>query len=131
MFAFCGFWAISQQRVDESTPHFICVGTMSADVLPLWGPSAPEGRVEGELKIQKIGGSHSSSEQLPFLFFLSASKCCSICRAETCTHSGLEPSTSAKAILQGGPKSSKIIRIFHHFDTLRPYISTTIKSRGI
>jgi len=62
--------------------------------------------------------------------FLSASKCGLVCRAETCAHSGVEPSRSAKAIVQGGPKSSKKIRIFYHFDTLRPYISETIKNRG-
>jgi len=63
--------------------------------------------------------------------FLSVAKCDSICRAQTCAHSGVEPSTSAKAFLQGGPKSSKQFRIFHHFETLRPYISETIKNRGI
>jgi len=37
--------------------------------LPLWDPSAPGGRGEGELKTQKIGGwSHSCIGQLPFLF---------------------------------------------------------------
>ena len=54
---FGGFWAISQQRLHGSTPNIIYVGTMSADVpLPLWGPSAPGGRGEGELKTQKIRG---------------------------------------------------------------------------
>ena len=52
-------------------------------------------------------------------------------RAQTCAHSGVEPSRSAKAFLQGGPKSSKKFRIFHHLETLRPYISETIKNRGI
>ena len=68
---FGGFWTISQQRVDGSTPNFIYVGTMSADVpLPLWRPSVPEGRGEGELKNSKNWGwSHSCSGQLPFLFF--------------------------------------------------------------
>jgi len=54
---------------------------------------------------------------------LSASKCGSTYTAQTCAHSGTKPSRLAKAILQGGPKSSKKFRIFHHFDTLRPYIS--------
>jgi len=90
--------------------------------------------VEGELKTQtnqKNGGlSHSCSGQLPFLFLLSASGCGAICRAQTCAHSGVEPSRSAKAFLQGGPKSSKKNRIFHHFDTLRPYISQTVKTEA-
>ena len=38
-------------------------------------------------------------------------KCSRICRAETCAHSNIEPSTLAKGFLQGGPK----IRIFDHF----------------
>ena len=62
--------------------------------------------------------------------FLSDAKCSSICRAQTCAHSGVESSRSAKAFLQGGPKSSKNFRIFHHFETLRPYISENIKIRG-
>ena len=63
--------------------------------------------------------------------FLSDAKYRTICRAQTCAYSGVEPSRSAKAFLQGGPKSSKKFRIFHHFETLRPYISETIKNRGI
>ena len=62
---------------------------------------------------------------------LSDAKCSPICRAQTCAHSGIEPSRSSKAFLQGGPKRSKKFRIFHHFETLRPYISETIKNRGI
>ena len=46
--------------------------------------------------------------------FLSDAKCGPVCRA----HSGVEPSRSAKAFLQGGPKTSKKIRIFHHVETL-------------
>jgi len=54
--------------------------------------------------------------------FLSTSKCGSICRAETCAHSGVEPSRSAKVILQSGPKSSKKFRIFT-ISTLYVHIS--------
>ena len=63
--------------------------------------------------------------------FLSVAKCGRVCMAQTCAHSDVEPSRSAKAFLQGGPKSSKIFRIFHHFKNLRPYISETIENRGI
>jgi len=82
---------------------------MSADVpLPLWGPSAPgRGRVEGELKTQKMGVVSVVHRTTTISIFLSASKCSSIFRAQTCAHSGAEPSRSAKALLQGGPKSSK------------------------
>ena len=38
---------------------------------------------------------------------LSDAKCGPVCRAQTYAHSGVEPSRSAKAFLQGGPKSSK------------------------
>ena len=44
--------------------------------------------------------------------FLSVAKCGAICRAQTCAHSGVEPSRSAKAFLQCGPKSSKKIQFF-------------------
>jgi len=63
--------------------------------------------------------------------FLSDAKCGPICREQTCAHSGIEPSRSAKAFLQSGPKSLKKFRFFHHLATLRPYISETIKNRGI
>ena len=49
--------ALSNGRVDGSTPNCICVGTTSADVpLLSLGSIGPWGRVEGELKTQKIGG---------------------------------------------------------------------------
>ena len=50
-YIFVVFERLSQQRVDGSTPNFICVGTMSADVpLPPLRSIGPWGRVEGELK---------------------------------------------------------------------------------
>ena len=84
----------------------ICVWTMSADVPPPpVGSIGPWVAEEGELKTPKIGGgSHSCIGQLPFVF-LSDAKCGPICRAQTCAHSGVEPSRSAKAFLRGGPKS--------------------------
>ena len=50
--------------------------------------------------------------------FLSDAKCGPVCRAQNCAHSVVEPSRSAKAFLQGGQKTSKKFRIFHHFETL-------------
>ena len=58
--------------------------------------------------------------------FLSVAKCGSICRTQTCAHSGVETSRSVNAFLQGGRKSLKKFRIFHRFEILRPYISETI-----
>jgi len=39
--------------------------------------------------------------------FLSVVKCVRVCRAQTCTHYGIEPSRLAKWFLQGEPKNSK------------------------
>jgi len=86
----------------------------------------------GGVKNSKNGGVVSFVLRTAIIYiFLSDAKCSPICRAQTCAHSGVEPSRSAKPFLQGGPKSSKKFRIFHHFETLRPYISETIKNRGI
>jgi len=41
--------------------------------------------------------------------FLSVAKCGRVCSAQTCAHSGLEPSTLAKGFLQGGPEVRKKI----------------------
>ena len=118
--------------MDGSTTNFLCVGTMSTDVPPPpLGSIGPWGAGGGELKTQKIRGSLMRAADSYHFYFFSVAKCGSVCRAQTCAHSGIEPSTSAKAFLQGGPKSSKKFRIFYHFDTLRLYISDTIKNRGI
>ena len=41
--------------------------------------------------------------------FLSVIKWGRVCRAQTCTHSGIKPSRLAKGFPQGGPKNSKKI----------------------
>ena len=108
------------------------VETMSADVPPPpVGSIGPWGRGEWELNLKKLGVVSIVHRTATISIFLSVAKCGSICRAQTYTYSGIEPSRSAKAFLQGGPKSSKKIRIFHHFETLRPYISETITNRGL
>ena len=106
--------------MDGSTPNFICVGTMSADVpLPPLGSIGPWEAGAGGAKNSKKWGVVSFVQWTATIFiFLSASNCGSICRAQTCAQSGVEPSRSAKTFLQGGPKSSKKFRIFHHFETL-------------
>ena len=100
---------------------------MSANVLtPAVGSSGPWGRVE--LKTQNNRGwSHSCIGQLPFLFSLSTSKCGSICRAQTCAQSGVERQRGPRRFYRVGQKVRKKFQIFHHFETLRPYISETIK----
>jgi len=81
---FGGFWAISQQRVNGSTPNFICVGTMSAYVpLPAVGTSGPwEWR--GVKNSKKWGVVSFVHRTATISVFFSASKCGSICRAMCC-----------------------------------------------
>ena len=55
--------------------------------------------------------------------FVSDAKCSPICRAQTCAHSGAEPSRSAKGFLQGGPKSSKKKSIFFTISRLYVHIA--------
>jgi len=86
---------------------------------------------EGGLRTKKWGVVSFVLRTAIISIFLSVAKCGSICRAQTCAHSGIEPSRSAKGFLQGGPKSSKKNSNFHHFETLRPYISQTVENRGI
>jgi len=119
------FCSISQQRLHGSTPNIICVGKMSADVRPPpMVPIGPWGAGGGRVKNSKNWGVVSFVHRTATIsIFLSDAKCSPICTAQTFAHSGVEPSRSAKAFLQGGPKSSKKFRIFHHFESLRPYIS--------
>ena len=93
---------------------------------PSWTHRPLQDGRRGKLKTQKMGGGLIRAADSYHFYFLSASKCASICRAETCAHSTVEPSRSAKAFLHGWPKSLKKFRIFHHFESLRPYISETI-----
>ena len=96
------------------------------------GVLGPWGAKEGGVKNSKNWGVVSFVHRTATIsIFLSDAMCSPICWAQTCAHSGVEPSRSAKAFLQGGPKSSRKFRIFHHFEILRPYISETIKNRGI
>ena len=97
--------------MDPSLTGFYRVGQKLSDVIPvLWiTPRA--------------------TESSTVCVFLSIVKCGRVCRAQTCVHSGIEPSRLAKGFLQSGPKNSKKILIFDHLQTLR--ISATVKNRGI
>jgi len=75
--------------------------------LPLWGPSAPEGRGWGVKNSKKWGMVSFVLRTATISIFLSVARCGSICRAQTCAQSDVEPSRSAKAFLQGGPKTWK------------------------
>jgi len=76
------------------------------------GSIGPWGRVEGELKTQKMGVVSFVLRTATISIFLSVAKYGSICRVQTLAHSGVEPSRSAKAFLQGGPKSPKNLEFF-------------------
>ena len=119
---------ISQQPAGRFTPYFACGRSLGRDVSsPLLGSATPVGSKKRENDMGVVSLVHRTAT---ISISLSDAKCSPICRAQTCAHSGVEPSRSSKAFLQGGPKSSKKFRIFHHFETLRPYISETIKNRG-
>jgi len=97
-------------------------------LLPFWGSATPWGGKKWGNDMGVVSFVHRTAT---ISIFLSDAKCSPICRAQTCAHYGAEPPRSAKGFLQGGPKSSKKFRIFHHFETLRPYISETIRNSGI
>jgi len=117
---------ISQQRLHGSTPNIICAGTMSADVPPPpVVPIGPWGAGGVGVKHSKNWGVVSFVHRTAIIsIFLSDAKCSPICRAHTCAHSDVEPSRSAKAFLQGGPKSSKN---FEFFTISRLYIHISQK----
>jgi len=72
-----------------------------------------------------------ATQQSAVSVFLSVAKCGCVCRAQTCAHSGLEPSTLAKGFLQGGPKVRKNFEFFTISSLYVPYISATTKNRGL
>jgi len=75
--------------MDPSLTGFYRVGQKLSDVIPV-------------LQITP-----RATEQSTVSVFLSVVKCGSVCRAQTCAHSGIKPSTLAKGFPQGGPKSSE------------------------
>ena len=74
---------------------------------------------------ENIGGHLTPLQTATISIFLSDAKCSTICRAQTCAHSGAEPSRSAKGFLQGGPKSSK--KNFEFFTISRLYVHISQK----
>ena len=98
--------------MDQSLTGFYRVGQKLSDVIPV-------------LQITPRATEPSTD------VFLSSVKCGRVCRAQTCAHSGVEPSRSAKAFLQGMAKNFEKISNFSPFRDFSPYISETIKNRGI
>jgi len=59
--------------------------------------------------------------------FFSVAKYGRVCRAQTCAHSGIEPSTLAKGFLHGGPKVRQNLEFLTISSLYVPYISATAK----
>ena len=82
--------------IDQSLTRFYRVGQKLSDVIPV-------------LRITP-----RATEPSTVSVFLSSVKCGRICRAQTCAHFGIEPSTLAKGFQRMGQKFEKI-RISDHF----------------
>ena len=118
------FWRflsdISATLAGIHTKYYLCRDNVCRRAPSPCGAHRPLGGGGGGVKnSKKIGGVVSFVHRTATISIsLSDAKCSPICTAQTCAHSGLGPSRSAKAFLHGGPKSSKKFRIFHHFETL-------------
>ena len=101
--------------VDQSLTGFYRVGQKLSDVIPV-------------LRITP-----RSTEPSTVSVFLSSVKCGRICKAQTCAHSGIEPSTLAKGFQRMGQKFFDCEQKFG-FRTISslhvPYISVTAKNTG-
>jgi len=75
--------------MDPSLTEFYRVGQTLSDVIPV---------------LQITPG---ATEPSTVSVFLSVVKCGRVCKAQTCAHSGIEPSRLAKGFPQGGTKSFK------------------------
>ena len=111
---------ISATRARIHTKYYLCTDNVCRRVPSPCGIHRPLGAGGGRVKISKNWRwSHSCTLRTATIsIFPSDAKCDPVCRAQTCAHSDIEPSRSAKAFLQGGPKTSKKFRFFHHFETL-------------
>ena len=73
----------------------------------MYGPIA-HGVLQGEPKVSDVipvwRPTPIATQPAAVSVFLSVAKCGRVCRAQTCAHSGIEPSTLAKGFLQGGPE---------------------------
>ena len=96
-----------------SVTGFYRVSQKVSDVIPV-------------LRLTPIGTQPSAVSV--FLASPSAVDCSRVCRAQTCAHSGIEPSTLAKGFLQDGPKVRQKFEFFTISNV--PYISVTAKNRG-
>jgi len=98
--------------MDQSLTGFYSVGQKLSDVAPV-------------LRITP-----RATEPSTVSVFLSSVKCGRICRAQTCPHSGIEPSTLAKGFLSRGQKFEKKFEFRTISSLFVPYISVTAKNTG-
>jgi len=100
IFAFWRFLSdISATRGRIHTKFYLCRDNVCRRAPSPVGSIGPGGG-GGELKTQKNGGRVSFVHRTATIsIFLSVAKCGPIRRAQTCAHSGVEPSRSAKAFL--------------------------------
>jgi len=91
MFAFWRFLSdISATRGRIHTKFYLCRDNVCRRAPSPLGSIGPRWTGEGELKTQKNGGGLICAYDSYHFYFLSVAKCCSICRAQTCAHSGIE-----------------------------------------
>ena len=113
---FFSFWwflsDISATRGHIHTIFYLCTDNVCRRAPSPLGSIGPLRAGGGELKTQKMGVVSFVLRTATISIFLSASKCGSICRAQTCAQSGIEPSRSSKAFLQGGQKVRKNFKFF-------------------
>ena len=114
---------ISQQPAADSR-HILHAGVawVGTCLLPFWGSATPVGGKKRENDVGVVSFVHRTAT---IYISLSDAKCSPICRAQTCAHSGVEPSRSSKAFLQGGPKSSKKIS---NFSPIRDFTSICLRN---
>jgi len=117
---------ISATRERIHTKFYVCKDNVCRRAPSPSGVHRPLGAggegVKNSKKIRVVSFVHRTAT---ISILLSASKCGSVCRAQTCAHSDIEPSRSAKAILQGGPKSS--LKNFEFFTISRLNVHTSQK----
>ena len=95
------------------------------------GVHRPLGGGEMEIKTQKMGLVSFVLQTATIFIFLSASTSGSICRAQTCAQSGVEPSRSEKGVSTKWAKKFKKNLNFSPFQDFTSLYLTNYKNRGI
>ena len=110
--------------MDGSTPNFICVGTMSADVPhPLRGSSPLGG---GGVKNSKNGCDLIRLQKATFYFYQRCQMWFDMYGTNLRTF-WCRTVNVGQGVSTGWAKKFEKFRVIHHFETLRSYISETIK----